>query len=398
MVKNPVRAVIGAIDAAAARWSDADFAPRRRAVERVAARTGYSVPVVEYAIDRVFAPMRREAIEAVIIGELGCLDVLDRFVERPGRGRVAALPLGRICVISSRTTIGVAIVPAIFALCAKCDVVVKDREDHFVGTFFETLAEELPDLGDAAAAHAWTGDGDAPARGEFDAIVAFGSDATLAAIAAASYPARVVGFGTKASAGYVAREALRDEDAARAIARGAARDLVLYESEGCLSLHALFVEDGAVCAERFAEILAEAIDAGAAEFPPATAHAAALTRLASARDLAAFRGVRSHSTSRAEHLVVLDPPREATPLFLPRAIAVHRVERPSDAAEYLERHGITLEALAVAASRADLRELAVRIGAARIVPFGTLQQPPLGAFHGGRPRIAEFVRWIGDET
>jgi hypothetical protein len=33
----------------------------------------------------------------------------------------------------------------------------------------------------------------------------------------------------------------------------------------------------------------------------------------------------------------------------------------------------------------------------RIAPFGTLQHPPLASPHGGRPRIAEFVRWVSDE-
>ena len=101
------------------------------------------------------------AIEAVIADELGCLDVLDGFVERAGRPPARALPLGRVCIVSSRTTIGVAILPAIFALCAKCDVLVKDREDHLVAAFFETLGDELAELRDAATAQTWKGDDDA---------------------------------------------------------------------------------------------------------------------------------------------------------------------------------------------------------------------------------------------
>jgi hypothetical protein len=41
--------------------------------------------------------------------------------------------------------------------------------------------------------------------------------------------------------------------------------------------------------------------------------------------------------------------------------------------------------------------LAERIGAVRVAPFGTLQDPPLGGHHGGAPRIADFVRWIDRE-
>jgi hypothetical protein len=401
MIKRPVRAVIGAIDAAAARWSDACFEPRMRARDAVAARTGYALAMVEYALDRLFGDIRRDAIEAVICDELGSVDALDGFSQRRGRPRARALALGRICIVSSRTTIGVAITPALFALCAKCEVVVKDRDDHLVAAFFETLAEELPEFRAAATAQTWHGEEDAALLQGFDAVVAFGSDVTLAGIAASlTPPVRFIGYGSKASAGYVARGALSDERAAREIVAGAARDLALYESEGCLSLHALFVERGAtVSPERFGELLVAAMRTSADEFPVEAASAATGARLAIAREMAAFRrGDQVHSDPAGAYLAILDPPLEEPPLFLPRAIGIHSVEHPAQAARYFERHGITLEALAVAGPCPDLLELAVRAGAARVVPFGTLQAPPLGAFHGGRPRIAEFVRWIGDET
>jgi hypothetical protein len=400
MVKKSVRSIVGAVDAAAARWSDSAFAPRVRAREAVRARTGYSLPVVEYAFDRLFESLRRDAVEAVIADELGSLDVLDGFVPRFGRPPTYALPLGRICVVASRSTIGVAIVPAIFALCAKCDVLVKDREDHLVAAFFETLSGELEALGDAATARAWQGNGDAVDLARFDAVVAFGSDETLARIAR-SLPisTRLIPFGSKASAGYVTCEALCDEVAARRIASAAAHDLILYESEGCLSLHALFVEEGgAISAQGFATMLVDAMRAAATQFPP-RAEASDRARLAMERDLAIFRGTQPvQCDPQASYLAVLDPPIEEPPLFAPRAIGIHRVQDCSQAAQYLERHGIELEAVAVAGSPDDVLELAWRTKAARIASFGTLQAPSLGGFHGGRPRIAEFVRWMTAQT
>ena len=156
MVKAPpVRSIIDAVARAASAWSDSRYAPRRRAVAAVTARSGYSPPVVEYAFDRLFRSLGGDAIAAVVAGELGSLEVLDGFVNMGVRGVARALPVGRVCVISSRTTIGVAIVPAIFALCAKCEVLVKDREDHLVAAFFATLTEMLPQLEDAVAARPW---------------------------------------------------------------------------------------------------------------------------------------------------------------------------------------------------------------------------------------------------
>ncbi len=399
----PARAIVRAVADAATRWADADFPPRVRLLQHVVERTGYTEPVVEHALDQLFGSLTADAIEATIAAELGSLDVLDDFALRAGRPRARALSAGSVCVISSRTTIGVAIVPAIFALCAKCDVLVKDREDGLVRAFFGTLAEERDEFTEAARAQTWEGESDTVSIGAFDVVVAFGSDATLARIAASMQGgARFIGFGSRASIGYVAREELRDIGQATAIAAGAARDLVLYETEGCLSLHALFVERGGVIdPASFTKIVAQEVERASVEFPPGLRDARASARIASARNLAAFRSAAGSgsvfSDARGSYLAVLDPPVSEPPAFLPRALAVHAVDEPGEAITYLARHDVPVEAVAVAGKRADLRTFAIEIGAHRIARFGDLQRPPLGGNHGGRARIADFITWITDE-
>ncbi len=400
----PVRQIVRSVADAAQRWSDADFPPRVRALDAIARRTGYTLPAIEYALDRLFESLRTSALEAAIADELGSLDALDRFVERPGRPPARALPVGRACIISSRTTIGVAIVPAVFALCAKCPTVVKDREDLLVSSFFATLAQERDAFHSTASASAWSSADTDFDVAEFAAVVAFGHDETLARIRERCAPeTRFVGYGAKASVGYVGRETLDTLESAQRIAAGAARDLALYESEGCLSLHALFVERGGdVPAERFAELLALEIERAAIEFPVGTRAAVDLAALGSARALAAFRAAagegRVFSDASATHLLIADPPRSQPPFFLPRALALFSVDSPAEAQTYLRTHGIALEALATASQRADVAGLAVAAGAARIAHFGDLQAPPAGGNHGGRARVSDFVRWITNET
>jgi Acyl-CoA reductase (LuxC) len=400
LAQRPVRSILRAVAGAAERWSDADFPPRVRCLDAIGERTGYSLPVIEYALDRLFVTIGERALEEAIAGELGSLDVLDQFVERPGGGTARALPAGRVCVISSRTTIGVAILPSIFALCAKCHVLVKDREDGLVAAFFASLSDELDEMREAARAQTWDGERDARDLATFDVVAAFGDDATLARIRAPLPPAtRFVVYGSKASFGYVGRDALADTSAARRVAEGAARDAVLYDGEGCLSLHGLFVERGAaVSPEAFAALLAAAVERAVIEFPAGAPRMHALAGVSGARDLAAFRAAGGtgavYSDARASYLVTLDPPNHEAPAFLPRALAVRGADGPGDLAAYLERHRIPLEAIAIAGSRADIMDMATSTGAARIAAFGHLQSPPLGAAHGGRPRIAEFVRWM----
>jgi hypothetical protein len=404
LLELPARQIVRSIADAAQRWSDADFPPRVRALPAIAQRTGYGLPAVEYALDRLFESLRASALEAAIADELGSLDALDRFVERAGRPPARALPVGPACIVSSRTTIGVAIVPAVFALCAKCPTVVKDREDLLVSSFFATLAQERDAFRSAAVARAWSSAQADYDVGDFAAVVAFGRNETLERIRERCAPeARFVGFGAKASVGYVGRETLDTLSSAQRIAKGAARDLALYETEGCLSLHALFVErGGGVSAERFAELLAADIERTAVEFPVGTREAGDRAALGSARALAAFRAAagegRVFSDENATHLLVADPPRSQPPFFLPRALALFSVDSPAEAQAYLQTHAIGLEALATTSQRADVAALAVAAGAARIARFGELQAPLVGGNHGGRARVSDFVRWITNET
>ena len=390
--------LIRAVADASRRWTDADFPPRVRAADAIAARTGYSVPVVEFALDRLFRPLEAREIERVIADELGSVEALDRFVERDGSRR-RAYPLGRVVIISSQTTIGVALLPAIYAICAKCTVLVKDREDALIAAFFQTLTEEVPALARFANARSWKGGDDAQSDRDVllaEGVVAFGRDDTLAALRGALRPnARFIGYGHRASIGYVARTALEDETEARAAARGAARDLVLYDGEGCMSLHALFVErGGAVEPRRFAQLLLDAVAEASIEFPPGRLD----RRVATYCTGATFRAAQGRGgvlrTNDASATIVIDPPLGEAPPFLPRILPLYVVDEPQECEEYVRSHGLPLEAFAVARQSETLAELAAALGAVRVPLLGEMQSPSPALHHGGRARIADFVRWV----
>lgn len=397
----PSRKIVSAIADAAARWTVADFPPRVRVADAIAARTGYSIPVVEYALDRLFLSITEKALLGTIESELGAVDVLDGFSPRATRAPGYARGVGRTCVISSRTTVGVALVPAIFALCAKSDVLVKDREDTLIAAFFATLTEELAQFKLSAIAANWdSAQPDARDLSRFEVVVAFGKDATLEIIRAkCAARARFIGYGSRASAGYIGIEQLGDESRVGPIAQGAARDFLLYDSEGCLCLHLLFVERGGnVQPLDFTRLFSDATKRATIEFPIGARNPADAARLGTYRNLAAFRAAAGNgavfSDAECSHAIVLDPPFGEPPAFLPRAIGVIPVDGPADALAYLRRHSLALEGFALSDERTDLISMAADAGAVRIAKFGELQNPPLGSKHGGRPRIADFIDWV----
>jgi hypothetical protein len=392
------RRIIGHVADAAERWSDADFPPRVRASLAVEARLGYSAPVVDYALDRLFFGVTRAALEAAIAAELGSVAALDGFAERAGAPAAWARGVDRVAIVSSDTTIGVAIVPALFALCAKCDVVVKDRSDALVAAFFASLAEEHPAFAAAARARAWTGGDDTAEAALLEnagTVVAFGRDETLRAVRArCGADTRFIGYGHRASIGRLtAAEAAALDDA---LAEKIARDALLYDGEGCLSLHALFVHGGGAELARVAAILAAACERVAVEFPGGSRLPERTAATAAYRNLAAFRAAGGHGAvfRGGDAVLVAGPPPGEAPPFLPRVVPVIGVNGDDGVAAYAAAQRLPVQALGVVAPDAVAGALAARIGAVRVAPFGAMQAPPLGGHHGGAPRIADFVRWI----
>ncbi len=376
--------IVDAVADAAERWRDADFPARVRATRAVMQRTGYTEPVVDFALDALFEEITREALRVTIEGELGSLAALDGFVARPGRPDVHYRGVGHATIVSSNTTIGVAIPAFVFALCAKArTIVVKDRNDGLVAAFAETIVEERPELGARMRVERWDGH-DAPAALEAlarsNVIVAFGGDEALTAIRARlGSGARFVPFGNRTSVAYVAREALdaaaADPAFAREIAFGIARDALLYDGRGWCAFQALFVAN-LDADPAFLGDLTGALERVAIEFPPAA----------------------PDGTGAPSPRVDLAASALAPPADLPRVVCVYPVAERGDAAAFAERHRLAVETLTVVDPGApDARALAETLGAVRLARFGTLHAPPLAGRQGGRARIGDFIRWIDAE-
>ena len=393
----PARAIIGHIAEAAARWRNADFPPRVRATASIEARLGYSLPVIEYALDRLFFGITAQGLETAITAELGSVETLDGPLLHESAVGAWARGVEWAVVVSSDTTVGVALPAALFALCAKARVVVKDRSDALVAGFFETLAEEHPAFSHAAIALPWDGGSD-PIEDELfttaDVVVAYGRDEALAAIRGRCGPeTRFVPFGHRASIGRLSARGVQELDAMRADAL--VRDALLYDGEGCLSLHATFVTGRTGALAQVASLLAAAGERAALEFPVGTRTPERIAAIAGYRNLSRYRAAtRGGAMIDTGTAVVVEGSLDAPPPFLPGALVVIPISGDDDVAAYVAAHQLPVQALGVDVVDPAAIELAARIGAVRVCLFGTMQDPPLAGHHGGEPRISPFVRWL----
>ncbi len=247
------------------------------------------------------------------------------------------------------------------------------------------------DRGDAASLDAFLG--------RADCVVATGSDAAVAALAArVAPPRRFVGFGHRASVAVLGPEA----DPAEA-ARDLAVDVALWDQLGCLSPVAVYclgadadarsVEIGRRLASELAgaerhwprgEVGVEAAALAAGE------RAEAEVRAAAGADVHVWGGVGD------PWCVIREADLTARPAPLHRFVRVHaaRDERILiDALGPLARH---LAGVALAGCDGHGPALAARLaelGASRVCAPGRLQCPPLDWHHDGQRLLGPIARW-----
>jgi len=283
--------------------------------------------------------------------------------------------------------------PAIALACLTgAAVLVKSgrADTQSAPAFRRALADVDPELAETVVAAYWAG-GDPtyePLLQRADVVVATGRDATIAALAGrlARPP---IGYGSRMSIVAVGRDALGD---AEAVATAIARDVALYEQRGCLSAHAVYVEDGgAVSSLGFARLLSDALDALAVQLPPAPA---------TVEERAVRRGFVLEAEWERGGGARVGPGgtviHHARPALRPacglRTVRVHPMPALAALPEVLP--GEVVECVGIAAAPEQVAVLVpalMRLGVSRVCPPGRMQQPRLSWPRGQRPPLAALL-------
>ncbi len=405
LVPRTARDILGCIDRAVQRWLDPHSPERQEAEARLSETTGLSAAMIRHVLPLIFREYRADRIEALCVDELGCLEVLDRFVPSTSGQKCASGPPLILHALAGNVP-GAGLDSVIFSLLVKSAALVKtsSAEPVLPVLFARSIRDIDPNLGACLSVVSWPG-GNATledlAYGRADMVVASGSDASLAAIRKRTR-GQFVGYGHKVSFGLVTRESLAD---AEELAHKAAYDAALYDQQGCLSPQLVYVEEGgAVTPKEFAALLATGLTYWQTELPRGPVPPEVSTTIRTVRDEAEWQALAGkdivlHASPNGTDWTVVydaDPTFVQSPLY--RTIRVKPLRDITQLDGILETWRPYLEAVGVAAGPERLATLTDTLGAlgvSRVCPIGTMQHPPLSWRHGGRPRIGDLVRWVG---
>jgi len=251
----------------------------------------------------------------------------------------------------------------------------------------KAFAARLPDSLRSKVEFSTTLPGDWLSRA--DAIIVFGSDETIAHFRALALPRQVfIGYGHRVSLAMV----FQDEKF-KSVAR-AAWDASLFDQQGCLSPHCIYVSDQP---REYAARLAvemEGIERKLPRSPLTLSEAAAIAEI---RDTTRFRaaiGDPVHlwaSPGSDAWTVIYDSDPAFSPSVLNRVIHVRPM--PPDPAAALAPIRAHLSAIAIWPNIAPHAQTAAALGASRVCAIGLMQDPPWTWRHDGHPTLAPLVTW-----
>lgn len=405
--QRPVASIVDALAAVGTRFR-ADGADRTLAEQALTAATGYSRPMVSLALDWVSRLLEVPVLTGLLereFGDPGLLDGLRPRHDAAGYSRVHGPRL--TALVFSGNVPGVPALSLASSLLLKSPCLAKaaSGEPVFPALFAQALAGVDPELGRSVVALGWQG-GDAEIEdallSEADALVVYGGDEALDSLRRRTPAAtRVIGYGHKLSFGAIGREALAP-DQLDETARRAARDVSMFDQQGCLSPHLFYVEGDAATAQSFARELAAAMERFQAEVPRGRiepAESAAIQRLRGLYELRAVAepGVALHASRGGTAWTVLvdpDPRFEASCLnrtvrVKPLADLAELPARVSGIRRWLQSVGVALPHERVLA----LAEALGALGATRLCPLGTMAEPTAEWHHDGRPNLGDLARW-----
>jgi len=406
------QSLINVLSELAESWLEPENPFRQLALQEGPAATGFSSSTLAKGLDAFFQQLTPTHFQALLEQDLGHVQRLDQMSspaveQRNNRAALVTAPelivhvaAGNLPVpVLMSMVLGILVRSAQFVKCASGTA-------WLPRLFAHSLYAAQPKLGACLELAEWQGgnvDLEAALFDEAGCVTATGSDETLADLRRRiPQQTRFLGYGHRASFGFVDNEVLAGLHSRKVIERAAA-DVAAWNQLGCLSPHVIYVQaGGAMTPEQFAELLAESLEQRDQIEPRGELPAATASVIASRRSLYEVRAAHSPDTRHwcSRGSTAWTVVYEADPRFqlscLHRFIYVKSVRNLKEALQSADSLRGKVSTVGLAAPDHRAQELATELarwGVPRVCPLGQMQAPPLTWRHDGRPALGDLVTW-----
>ena len=398
LARMPALHIVNVIDTAIANWQSPSYPLRQLAEEYLPKVTGYSPAMIRHGLPYVLSTFTRDGLLDLVHHELGGPSALDeRTIAGPQltlhilAGNIPAVPVESI----------------VRALLVKSACLVKpsSRDPLFPALFARSLAEIDPQLADAVAVLWWRGGDEAMEEAAFaqaNAVIAYGGEEAVAAAKMRARPEAVfVEHGPKVSFATIGREAMKEE-AIGHLARAAAWDISLFDQQGCVSPHAMYVErGGSLSPHDFARRLADELAAIERTLPRGRLSAEEAAQIQEARAAAEMKEAAGkpvtllHSQGTTTWTVICDEDSKELQLScLNRVVRVVTIDDLAALPGYVRQLGSYLQSVGVAIPESRLPAIAKAlegVGVTRICEIGEMQRPQAAWRHDGKANLLTLL-------
>ena len=150
--------VLASIDQAILRWLDPNSSERQEAEARLPETTGLSPEMIQHVLPLIFQEYRANNLEALLVDELGSLEVLDHFVSSSQGHKKASGPRLMTHILAGNLP-GAGLDSVILSLVVKSATLVKaSSTEPLLPILFARSTQEIdPDLGSCLAVVTWPG-------------------------------------------------------------------------------------------------------------------------------------------------------------------------------------------------------------------------------------------------
>ncbi|MFA4015698.1 MAG: hypothetical protein RUDDFDWM_000790 [Candidatus Fervidibacterota bacterium] len=402
-----IESIVKAIDEVASAWLRNELIEEASsALENV---TGYSKQVIELSLRNTFERLRSDHLWQMMTEEIRDPSVLDGWKELPSGKRVIAIGPRLTLHILAGNIPSLGISSVVCALLTKSCSLVKVSSDEPILTpmFVSSLNEVDEFLASCCAVVTWKGGDETIESVAFkhaDVVVAYGSMETIMSIRNRLPPTkRFIAHGHKISIGVVDSHCELSEAADKV-----ATDVAMFDQQGCMSPHIVFVIGEREDAKEFVAALSKSLEGVSQKLTAgrfvkeraATIHSYRMVYTMAGEDVIPADGSVDWT------VVLLSQPLHSS-LFLnhmmcpPRTVFVRNTKTIKGLKEEVELFRDFLSSAGCIVCERCEKELVdtlATIGVSRICELGRMQLPSSWWHHDGRFNIADFLTWTEIET